>query len=335
MEIKRVENQSEWNDFLRALTPHSFLQTWEWGEFNRGLGSEVFRFGLYEGGLIGVSMAFLIKARRGSFLFVPHGPLLKKFNPGHLAVFLENLKALAGERRAAFVRVSPLLLDDVRNRALFLKLGFRQAPMHMHAERMWLLDVRPSEEELLFGMRKNCRAAVRKAEKSGVEVRISGDPADLAHFMKLYEETARRQHFVPFSKDYIRREFEVFQKTGSAAIFLGRHGGEVRSAALVIFAASEAFYHQGASVMGDPVPVSHAVQWAAIKEAKRRNCTHYNFWGVSRESDSNHPWAGLSYFKRGFGGFEQNYLHAQDLPLTLAYWPAFLLESIRRIKRHF
>lgn len=333
MEIKAVDNRLEWDAFLRGLAPHTFLQTWEWGEFNRHLGSEVFRLGLYDGGLRGICLALLVPARRGTFLFVPHGPLFKVFAPAKLAEFLGYLEKLAKQKRAVFLRISPLLLDGAEGRALYRRAGFRPAPMHMHAERMWLLDLKSPEAELLLKMRKNCRAAIRKAEKEGVEVAISRDPEDLRYFLRLYQETARRQRFVPFSPDYLKREFETFLKTDSAAIFLGRHRGEVRSAALVIFTPSEAFYHQGASVAADPVPVSHGLQWAVIREAKRRGCAYYNFWGVAAEEDAGHPWAGLSYFKRGFGGFEQPYLHAQDRPLSWRYWLIYLLEILRRYKR--
>ncbi|MCL5435752.1 MAG: peptidoglycan bridge formation glycyltransferase FemA/FemB family protein [Patescibacteria group bacterium] len=334
MEIKALNERTVWDDFLRDVAPHTFLQTWGWGEFQRALGHHVFRLGFFERGLQGICLALLIRARRGTFLFVPHGPLVKVNDPRATKMFLEHLKQLARDNHARFLRVSPLLLDTPENRTLYSAAGFRPAPMHMHAERMWLLDLRASEAELLSSMRKNCRAAIRKAEKEDVEVSVGRDVKDLQHFVRLYQETSRRQHFVPFSPDYLQREFETFLKTDSAAIFLGRHHGEVRSAALIIFTATEAFYHQGASVIGDPVPVSHALQWAVIREAKRRGCQHYNFWGVSAEADSKHPWAGLSYFKRGFGGFEQEYLHAQDRILNWRYWPVFLLESLRRYKRN-
>lgn len=333
MEIKPITDKTIWNDFLRKLSAHTFLQSWEWGEFNQSLGHKVFRFGFYDRELAGLVQTFLISARRGKFLFVPHGPLLINLDSKIYGWLLKKLREIASEYQADFLRISPLLLESRESQIIFKNLGFRPAPMHMHAERMWLLDIRFSEEELLSGMRKNCRSAIRKAQISGVKVRVSADPSDLKYFMKLYQDTAQRQAFVPFPENYIKREFEAFAESGSAAIFLGEHEGKVRSAALIIFTASEAFYHQGASVTGDPVPVSHLVQWAVILEAKRRGCGFYNFWGVSAESQTRHPWSGLSYFKRGFGGFDQNYAHAQDLPLSWLYWPGFLLETFRRYRR--
>ena len=39
-------------------------------------------------------------------------------------------------------------------------------------------------------------------------------------------------------------------------------------------------------------------------------------------------------FKKGFGGFQTDYLHAQDLPLSFGYWINWAIENFRRRKRH-
>jgi len=70
------------------------------------------------------------------------------------------------------------------------------------------------------------------------------------------------------------------------------------------------------------VPAAYLLQWEAIREVKSRGCKLYNFWGISDER-RNHPWAGLTLFKKGFGGFSKEYLLAQDLPLRPFYWLSF------------
>ena len=34
MEIKEITNKSEWESFLLQCTEKTFLQSWNWGEFN-------------------------------------------------------------------------------------------------------------------------------------------------------------------------------------------------------------------------------------------------------------------------------------------------------------
>ena len=52
----------------------------------------------------------------------------------------------------------------------------------------------------------------------------------------------------------------------------------------------------------------HLLQWEQIKEAKKRGCIEYDFWGIDDKK-----WPGVTRFKRGFGGREINYPNAHDL----------------------
>ena len=76
------------------------------------------------------------------------------------------------------------------------------------------------------------------------------------------------------------------------------------------------------------------MQWEAIKEAKQRGCEEYNFWGIAPNDNKNHPWAGLSLFKKGFGGYRRDYVKTQDLPLSKVYTLITRpFEKLRKIKR--
>ena len=105
------------------------------------------------------------------------------------------------------------------------------------------------------------------------------------------------------------------------------------AAAIIIFYNGQAFYHHSGSRAGAGSNVSYLLQWRVIQEAKKRGCTLYNFWGIAPEDRPNHAWAGLSLFKKGFGGFAEAYLHAQDMPLTAKYWLNYAIETVRRIRR--
>jgi lipid II:glycine glycyltransferase (peptidoglycan interpeptide bridge formation enzyme) len=102
--------------------------------------------------------------------------------------------------------------------------------------------------------------------------------------------------------------------------------------AFVIFYGKEAVYHYGASTdEGRHYPGAYLIQWEAIKEAKKRGMTRYNFWGVAPENNANHRFSGLSLFKRGFGGEDFEYLHAQDLIINYPrYLVNYLVEFLRK-----
>lgn len=259
---------------------------------------------------------------------------MKAFEHRSMGALVDYVRQLARGEGCSFIRFSPLMLKTAEHDALWHELGFREAPIHMHPELAWILDITPSAEQLLQGMRKTTRYSIKKSEKDGVDVTMHNNPGDLDTFWNIYEQTVSRHHFTPFSKQYLRTEFEAFAAQNNAAFFFGRYRGEVISAAFVVFQPWSAFYHHGASTPKYAnVPASQLIQWHAILEAKRRGCARYNFWGIAPEHASNHPWAGLTLFKKGFGGYAEEYVHAKDLILNQKYWLTYSIEKIRKIKR--
>ena len=224
----------------------------------------------------------------------------------------------------------------------------RDAPIHVHPERAWILDIRPTEEQLLGAMRKTTRYLIRKAIKDGVRIRSTRDAHELRIFYDLYLKTVRRQRFTPFSYSYIEKELESFGGVhgSEARIFFAEHQGEILATAIVVYTSWSGFYHHGAASLVRPkIPASYLLQWEALKEAKTRGCEYYNFWGLAHKNPSTifdrcarlfrtlHPWEGITLFKTGFGGFEENYIHAQDFAVRPLYWVTYFIESVRRIKR--
>ena len=77
MELKEINNKEQWENFLLEQTEKTFLQSWNWGEFNSAMGSKIWRFGIYnDERLIAIALVYKISARRGTFLFIPHGPVV-------------------------------------------------------------------------------------------------------------------------------------------------------------------------------------------------------------------------------------------------------------------
>jgi len=337
IEIKEINSKEVWEQFLEKNSPHTFLQTWEWNLSQQLMGNKTFTLGIYAGeNIIGVAFVYLIKARRGSFLFCPHGPIISENWQKNFEILFTHLKDLAKKEKAAFIRISPLELKTKESVSFFKKLGFRDAPMHMHPELGWLLDITKSDEELLADMKKRTRYSINKAKKDGVEIVSFSDSSSIDDFYPLYLETAERMVFVPFSKEYVKKEFDIFGEEGKILLFFAKYKGEIITTAMIIYANGSGFYHHGASTRKySNVPSAELLQWSAILEAKKRGLSIYNFWGISPEGNKNHPWTGVTQFKKGFGGFAEEYVHAQDYTITLKYWLNFLVETIRRVKRKY
>ncbi|MFZ2189685.1 MAG: peptidoglycan bridge formation glycyltransferase FemA/FemB family protein [Candidatus Magasanikiibacteriota bacterium] len=337
MEVRVVENKNDWENFVLSQMNTLFVQSFHYGEFYESMSEQSWIFGVYEDyKLIGGSLVISTHAKRGDFLYLPYGPIgeVNKF----LDIFINYLKSFAEKNKYDFIRISPFLDETEDNKNLFKKLGFRPAPMHVLAETTWILDLDKTEEQLLTDMNKNHRNLIHRCEKENVKIEIKNQVADLENFNKLHDETAKRHNFHRFSQKYITNEFSVFSQHNEALVLNAYlPDGRLDSSAIVMFYGNMSAYRHGASLSLDKrLPTSYLLQWEAIKEAKKRNIKYYNFWGIAPEnSPKNHPFHGITHFKKGFGGSQKDLLHCQDLPITSKYWLNWLVESIRKIKRGF
>lgn len=316
--VEQITDRAPWEEFWETNAPQALFQSWLWGEVTRHQSLPLIRFGLYDGPrLIGIFQVVTVRARRGTYLHLRHGPILAAQTLSHWRVVIANLRTLAHREGAWFLRMSPQIDDSPAHRTLFRSLGLVPSVVHeVDAERCLLLPLGQSEDELLSGMRKTTRYEIRRAQKLGIRVVSSTDPADLDNFFALYRETSKRQHFVAHRG--IREEFEAYTKEGAAVLLLGYHENALLSAAIILFSGRQAIYHHGAS-NPTKLPVNYAVQWEAIRMAKKRGLVWYNFWGVAPEGNQGHPWYGHSLFKRGFGGSERVTIHAHDVPTSGLY----------------
>lgn len=337
-EVKDITNKKTWEDFLSKHPETNFLQSWYWGQFHEALGHKIERCGfIREDRLIGAMLSVVENAKRGKYLTVPGGPIIDWEDKTLVRLFIEEIRKIAKAEGCVFIRVRPQLESNYFSKNLFKGLGFINAPMHLHAELTSQLDITPSEEELLANMRKATRYEIRKAISQGIQVETNSDTSTIKKFHDLQLLTAKRQKFVPFSYKFLSEQFKLFLGNNQAILYSAKLGNKLLAQAFIIFYGTEAAYHYGTSTEeGRKFPGAYLIQWEAIKEAKRRGMKRYNFWGVAPEGDQNHRFAGLSLFKRGFGGVDFEYLHAQDLIINYPrylfdYSVEFLRKRIRRV----
>lgn len=342
--IKTIKDKNEWERFLAIRPEANFLQSWYWGEFYNNLGNKIQRTGFYnKDKLIGVMLSIVENAKRGKHLIVPGGPIIDWKNSELVKAFVSEVKKIAITNNCVFVRVRPQLGSSEFSKNLFKQNGFSNAPMHLHAELTSQMDITKAEETLLSQMRKTTRYEIKKAISLGIKVtgyqlksaRRYQDLSLIKEFYDLQLATARRQKFVPFSFEFLNEQFKVFSQKNKALLYRATLNNKLLAEAIIIFYDQEAVYHYGASTdEGRGYPGAYLIQWEAILEAKRRGMTRYNLWGVSPIDEPKHRFYGLSLFKRGFGGQDVEYLHAQDLVINYPrYILNYVIESIRKRAR--
>lgn len=328
LKIAQIQDNQIWDKFIINHNFWSFFQSWHWGQLHQLLGNKLYRLGLYKDQqLLALAQIIVVKAKRGKFLHIRHGPVFQeKYSKIiYWKNFINEIKKLAVSERTWFIRISPMMSDSPANEKLLSDLGFRVAPIQaMDAEVCWVLELNKSEPELLSNMRKTTRNLIRQAQKQSMIIEESND---IDRFLKLYVLTYHRHKFIPHQG--IREEFEVFSKQKQAKLLIAKHNEQDLAGAIILFFGPQAIYHHGASIK-TKIPVNYLLQWEAIRIAKNRGCQYYNFWGIAPDDKPNHPWKGITMFKKGFGGEVKQFLHVHDLALSNNYWITYIIETARR-----
>ncbi len=333
--ISVSNDQQTWKKLILSRPEANFLQSYNWAQFQKKIGKQVWPLLLNQDGQA-VAAALTIKeeAKRGNYLTIAGGPLLdwhQDQTQANLKKLLSYLKHLAKQEDCWFIRIRPQIKDTRANRFLVKKLGLKEAPMHLTADLTINLDLEPTEEELLKNMRKNTRYYIRRAKRDGITVKTFKDPAKIQEFYDYQLYLAKKHNFVPFSYKFLHEQFKTFVKDDQALLFNSYLDDELLASAFIIFYNQEAVYHYGISTpKNEKLPGSYAVLWAAIQAAKKRDCQRFNFWGIAPEDEPEHRFAGVSLFKRGFGGKEWAYLPAHDLVVHPFYWVTRIFEELRR-----
>jgi peptidoglycan pentaglycine glycine transferase (the first glycine) len=315
MEIRKIETKQEWDDAILQYDYTTMFLSWEWAEFEKELGHRFELKGIYDNeNLVALLPIKYVNAKRGKYLHLRHAPLTHWDDENIINFIHASLIKISKENRLHFIRMSPLVKKQSIESAILRKRGYKDANINAtDAELTVILDLTQTEEEILKNMRKTTRYSVRQAEKLGITVKYTDNLELFADFEKIYLETLARHKWHGYTPDYIKKEFEIFSKNNDAHMFVAYYQDQPIAASIFITHRDQVIYHHsGSTALSGNLPSSYLLHWEAIKHFKKAGYKIYNFWGVCRENEKNHPWYGLSLFKRGFTNQELEFIHPQD-----------------------
>ncbi len=336
MKIARGEQREQWDLFIGGHKMAPFLQSWGWGDFQQVLGREVERWvAIDESGEWLAATQVIIsevnfKLAKKRYWWVARGPVAMKGDGGARAV--EGLmKFLAERARAAgamFLRWEPLDGEDVAGDEW-------QTVKNTQPAKTWMLDLRPEAEELLAMTHPKTRYNIRLAERKGVEIEVGSGEKMVKDFYKVLKHTAEREKFGVYGEKYYRQLAEslgcvaadggwVDSETASFKIYVARFKNEVVGGiGVALFGDMATYLYGGFDEKYRALMAPHGLQWRAITDARVAGCHYYDFWGVAPQGADEHAWAGLSRFKRSFGGFEVDYPRAREVVLNKTWAGAY------------
>lgn len=299
-----------WNAAVKSAPRADLLQSWEWGEFKRLGGWDPLRALVMEDDTPVAGAQLLSRRVMGvPSLYAPRGPWWRDDASGLAG--LETLTTWLRRRPmgAPFLRVDPPISEP----GLLSKLGFRQAPRQVQPRATIVVDLTPDADKLLAAFNSRVRYNARHAIKKGVEV-TEGGVEDARVFWELLSATAERKGFAERDLSYFTQLMQVFGD--DARILLARYNGAVVYGALIVVFGASAYYLYGGSGGDRSVKPSELGQYRSMLWAKSRGATRYDMWGIPFQPTEDNPLYSVYTFKSGFGGVEERYVGALDLPLV-------------------
>lgn len=258
--------------------------------------------------------------------------------------FIAKIKEVAKENSALFYRLeldipknTPSTLPLTKGEKVGIGQNFVKSFEEMQPENNWVVNVSKNKEEILAAMKQKGRYNIRVAEKNNVAITSSnakGEELDI--FYDLYSKTAKRKKVTFRGKAYFENLLDILGKIDYAKAYAAKtniDGKEVPlAAAIIIFYGKEALYlYGGSSDDHKNLMAPYLLHWKIMLDAKKRGIERYNFLGIAPTEDQNHPWAGVTRFKKQFGGEQLDIAGSYDMIFKSIEYRAFkMAEQIRR-----
>lgn len=272
-----------WDALVEATPGGDLAQTTRWAISRQRIGFRAYRITIATSGqeLLGGCLMYAKRVAPACWVAsIPRGPLL--FTPESGAASIVVREILASARRCG-VRVlviqppeAALALDRAMTEA-----GFHPGVPSIAPEATIRLDIRCSEDELLSSMRATRRRELRKALLAGFEV-TRDDDIELFH--RLHVATAKRQGFVPASRENLQAQWDSLAPYGNCTMFIARyHGVAAAGIWLTRFAGTVTFKLTGWDASSPAPPhASDALHWTAIQWARNNGDRTYDLGSFDR-----------------------------------------------------
>lgn len=217
------------------------------------------------------------------------------------------------------------------------ELHCSKSPRDEFAKGNFILNLKPSLDEILSNMHPKQRYNLKLAEKKGVYLKAPSENIfnDLDNFFELYKDTAKRQGYFYRSKEYFEKMIQAFDKNGKLQNihFLIMEHANTPLAGWMLFISDNVLYYPygGSSAEHRNLQPNALIGWEAIKFGKKHNCEYFDMWGAAYDlDDKEDPYYGFTDFKRKFGGTHVQYIDSYDLVINpLAYGLFNAVNSIR------
>ncbi|WDF33353.1 peptidoglycan bridge formation glycyltransferase FemA/FemB family protein [Arthrobacter agilis] len=295
-------------------------QTPDWVEFERALGRAP--LGIWEyrdpsGELVATASFIHVVRRLRASVVAVNGPVwFAERTPAAERLLLEAVR----EQFRKDPTVDPLYVR--------MQVATRQAPAtgpieHGWYEREIVVDLRPTEAELLKGFRPNARNSIRRAQRNGITVRHIPREEWTAVFARelfpIMVETAERDGFQSFDSTYYETLLRVL---GDHLRLLVAYQDGVALSWLITteYRGYAVYYFAGSTHAARRMFAPYLLLWEAFRALKAAGNTACGLTGI--ESENYPSLANVTTFKRNFSKNVVVVPTTYDIPLNSARYAA-------------
>lgn len=324
MKLIFASEKNEYDHAVSSLQSGSFLQSWDWGEWQAALGRQVTRFKILGESeeVVGVVQLIKMPLPLGKYyLYAPYGPVVgEKFKLQDFNLFIQEVKHKFPD--ALFFRLEPKIVFSFQ----------LTKSANIQPGKTLVVDLSSGEEALLSAMHPKTRYNIRLAQKHGVRVEkdLVVTPGHGLYFQEAVElivATAVRQGYKGHSKKYYENLVDFFAKknqpAGGVALSIYKALFQNRllaSAIMLDFGFTRTYLFGGSSEEDKQVMAPYALHWQAMLDGKAAGLKLYDFWGLETASGKAH---GFARFKQGFGGTAVSYAGAYDARFSKVGYAAY------------
>lgn len=290
------------------------LQSSAWADFQSAVGRDAVRSmeadkWAWQG--------FIRTAPRLRYLALPYGPVIKS-DP---AEALGSVIFSAEDQDADFVRVEPIgnvTVDDMR------ALGAKQIA-DVEPQYTFVANLTRTEEELRKALDSGHRNRVNTTEKRGIRIEQVRDASPTDDFLRLMADTAQHAGIKNHSESYYRLMAENLIASGVASYYVSSVEGKPASISLVYDWGGTRYYaHTGNDqALNRQYKVAVSAVWRMMMDAKAAGLERFDFWGAAPDDSPDHKWAGITSFKKGFGGERMGTISTWDIPIHKGKYRAY------------
>ena len=303
---------NNWNQTIQERGGH-VLQSVEWASFQASVGRQP-----YYG--IGDDWFWLAYNRQVTglhYLLAVHNPNVT----ADLTTAIDSLKIKASDLHCDFIRVEPV--GNVTHQQM-LDLGAKKIA-DVQPSSTLVLDLSRSEEELRSGLESGHRNRINTAQKRGVTVAQSTSLNTVGPFLKLLKDTASHAKITNHPDWYYQKMAKSLIEQGIAKFYIASAEGSPASISLIIDWGETRYYaHTGNDqILNRQYKAAVSNVWQMILDAKADGLKYFDFWGIAPPDQPDHSWAGLTGFKKGFGGEVVTNIGTYDIAINKAKYQLY------------